>query len=244
MWRGWPAKAAPRSLSRNGTPLKGPSGRSPAAASRPSSYSLWMTALISPLEASMRSIAASTSSSGLASLFRTSSAWAVASSRARSLAHGRRLYPLPDRCAGGFIALRASGSRILAGSIAASLVRAVLDRREAEALMTLEGGDVDPLRGIARGQGVGVREGVRPEHRGVDEAGEHSGERDAARLQLSPRGLGDRREGGLAAAVGGLIGQADEARQARRSPLRARGHARPSPARGGRAAPSSRARSP
>ena len=34
MWSGWPAKAAPRSLSRNGTPRKGPSGRSPAAASR------------------------------------------------------------------------------------------------------------------------------------------------------------------------------------------------------------------
>ena len=40
------------------------------------------------------------------------------------LTHRPRLYPLPDRCAGGFIALRASGSRILAGSIAASLVRA------------------------------------------------------------------------------------------------------------------------
>ena len=45
-----PASAAPRSLSRNGTPLNGPSGSSPAAASRASSKSGWMTALSSRVE--------------------------------------------------------------------------------------------------------------------------------------------------------------------------------------------------
>src|SRR3954454_848058 len=85
-WKGWPAKAAPRSLTRNGTPRNGPSGRSSAAAARPSSKSGWMTALRSGLSASIRSIAASTSSLGLASPERTSSAWAVASRRARSSA--------------------------------------------------------------------------------------------------------------------------------------------------------------
>ena len=81
---GSPALAAPRSLSRNGTPLNGPSGTSPAACSRPESERSWMIALISGLTFSARATAASISSAGVASPELTSSACAVASIRARS----------------------------------------------------------------------------------------------------------------------------------------------------------------
>ena len=76
---GSPAVWAARSLSRNGTPRNGPSGSSPAAASRALSNSGVITALSSGFSRSMRAIASSTSSVGLASPVRTSSAWAVAS---------------------------------------------------------------------------------------------------------------------------------------------------------------------
>ena len=83
-----------------------------------------MTALISRLSASTRSIAASTSSSGRRLPVPDQLRLRGGIQPREVLTHRPRLYPLPDRCAGGFIALRASGSRILAGSIAASLVRA------------------------------------------------------------------------------------------------------------------------
>lgn len=79
---GSPAECAARSLSRNGTPRKGPSGSSPAAASRALSKRGVTTALSSGSRRSMRSIASSTSSAGLASPVRTNSAWAVASTAA------------------------------------------------------------------------------------------------------------------------------------------------------------------
>src|SRR5262245_1823691 len=84
MWSGCPAKAAPRSLSRNGTPLNGPSWSESTAAARPSSNSGWITAFSSGLSSSTREIAASTSSVGVASPFFTSAACAVASSPASS----------------------------------------------------------------------------------------------------------------------------------------------------------------
>ena len=58
---GSPAEWQARSFSRNGTPRNGPSAGSVASAF---SNSGWMTALSSPLSASMRSIAASVSSRG------------------------------------------------------------------------------------------------------------------------------------------------------------------------------------
>src|SRR5205809_3110779 len=74
-----------RSFSRNGTPRKGPSGNAREAASaRAFSKRGMMTAFSSGLVRSMRRIAASTSSAGLAVPRRTSSACALASSQARS----------------------------------------------------------------------------------------------------------------------------------------------------------------
>src|SRR5439155_21456202 len=74
-----------RSFSRNGTPRKGPSGSAREAASaRAFSKRGMMTAFSSGLVRSMRRIAASTSSAGLAFPRRTSSACALASSQARS----------------------------------------------------------------------------------------------------------------------------------------------------------------
>ena len=77
---GCPAYGAHRSFNRNGTPRNGPSERSaPEATSRAWSNHRMMTALIGPSSCSIRSIAASVSSSGEASPLATSSAWAVAS---------------------------------------------------------------------------------------------------------------------------------------------------------------------
>src|SRR5439155_4715601 len=74
-----------RSFSRKGTPRKGPSGSAREAASaRAFSKRGMMTAFSSGLVRSMRAIAASTSSAGLAVPRRTSSACAVASSQDRS----------------------------------------------------------------------------------------------------------------------------------------------------------------
>src|SRR3990172_9587555 len=71
---GTPAYLAPRSFNRKGTPRNGPSGRPPATAARAWSYIRWTTALIVGFPASMRARAASSSSLGVTSLFRTSSA--------------------------------------------------------------------------------------------------------------------------------------------------------------------------
>src|SRR3989304_9004703 len=71
---GTPAYLAPRSFNRKGTPRNGPSGRPPAPAARAWSYIRWTTALIVGFPASMRARAASSSSLGVTSLFRTSSA--------------------------------------------------------------------------------------------------------------------------------------------------------------------------
>ena len=60
-------------------------GRSLDAAARARSNSGWITALRSSLNASMRAMAASTSSIGCASPLRTSAAWSVASRFARSV---------------------------------------------------------------------------------------------------------------------------------------------------------------
>ncbi len=82
---GSPAEWQARSLRRNGTPRKGPWGcAGSAACTRALSKSGWITALSSGLSFSMRVMAASVSSDGVTSPSRTNSAWAVASSRARS----------------------------------------------------------------------------------------------------------------------------------------------------------------
>src|SRR5664279_4496683 len=73
-----------RSLKSVGTPANGPSGRGPAACLRARSNNGWITAFSSGLSFSTRLIAASTSSSGETWPVRTSSAWAVASSVAKS----------------------------------------------------------------------------------------------------------------------------------------------------------------
>ena len=77
-----PSVRAQRSFTRNGTPRNGPSGSAAdAAASRARSKVSVTTALSAGLPASIRSIAASTSSAGVASPACTSAACAVASSQ-------------------------------------------------------------------------------------------------------------------------------------------------------------------
>lgn len=73
-WKGSPAEWQLRSFSRNGTPRNGPSGSTDAACARADSNSGVITALSCGLIRSMRSIAASTSSRGLACPVATSSA--------------------------------------------------------------------------------------------------------------------------------------------------------------------------
>src|ERR687897_1966460 len=93
-WYGSPSTAHMRSLNKVGTPRNGPSGSAAAAtSSRAWSKRGWMTALSSGLSFSMRLIAASTSSTGDSCPLRTSSAWAVASSSARSSVMARTLRP-------------------------------------------------------------------------------------------------------------------------------------------------------
>src|SRR5262249_15837224 len=87
LWMGSPAVAQAKSFKRNGTPRKGPGGKVELRAwVRAFSKSGVITALSCGLTFSIRAIAASTSSSGVTSPLRTSSAWAVASKRARSVA--------------------------------------------------------------------------------------------------------------------------------------------------------------
>ena len=71
---GVPLSSASRSLSRKGTPRSGPSGSAPLACARARSNTLKTTAFRRPSRASMRSMAASTSSAGETSLFLTSAA--------------------------------------------------------------------------------------------------------------------------------------------------------------------------
>ncbi len=85
-WYGSPAVCATASLIRNGTPRNGPSGNAAPAAARAFSYSGVITAFSVGLSASMRPIAASTSSGGVTSPVAASSACPVASSHARSSA--------------------------------------------------------------------------------------------------------------------------------------------------------------
>ena len=79
MWYGSPASRALQSLSRNGTPGKGPSSGASAASRRARSNCRWITALSAGFSRSVRAIAASTSSIGFTSPRRTSSPSAVAS---------------------------------------------------------------------------------------------------------------------------------------------------------------------
>src|SRR3954452_534359 len=130
-----------------------------------------MTALSSPLAASIRSIAASTSSTGLASPRRTRSAWAVASSRARSsviattLPSGgvvRRTLS-PQR----YVRRRSGRNRRVHRRPRERIAQpgrqhrresrpGVLARREAESLPALERREVDQLGGVTRGHEIGV----------------------------------------------------------------------------------------
>src|SRR5713101_1167996 len=94
-----PPSTASMSLSRNGTPRKGPSGRAPRACCRARSYERATTAFRGGLRASTRSMAASTSSDGDTCLRRTSAARSVASSRSYS---GREGMASPCRDRGPF----------------------------------------------------------------------------------------------------------------------------------------------
>ena len=73
-YMGSPAEWQARSFKSMGTPRKGPSGSLPAAASRAFSNSGVITAFSSGFSRSIRSMAESTSSAGLASPDRTSAA--------------------------------------------------------------------------------------------------------------------------------------------------------------------------
>ena len=88
-----PARQAPTSLNRNGTPWNGPRGSAESAAmARPTSGSGTTTAFSTGLAASMRVIALSASSAGVTSPSATRSRRATASSHPRSLADtGRSL---------------------------------------------------------------------------------------------------------------------------------------------------------
>jgi hypothetical protein len=81
---GTPACSTMRFFSRYGTPAKRPAGRLAARASA-ASYEVKITALRAGFNASIREIAASISSVALTTPCRTRSAWATASSRAKSL---------------------------------------------------------------------------------------------------------------------------------------------------------------
>src|SRR2546421_6431555 len=84
-WYGSPAVWHTPSLTRNGTPRNGPTGRAgSAAAAIALSSRRWITAFNSGLSLSMRVMAASTSSVGVTSPLRTNSACAVASIHAES----------------------------------------------------------------------------------------------------------------------------------------------------------------
>src|SRR5919106_4917185 len=84
---GSPSEAQTKSFSRNGTPRKGPLGISARmACARAFSKSGVITALSYGLTFSIRAIAASTSSTGFTSPFRTNSAWAIPSRNASSVA--------------------------------------------------------------------------------------------------------------------------------------------------------------
>ena len=81
MYSGRPARQAPTSLSRNGTPWNGPRGSAGSAAmARPTSGSGTTTAFSTGLAASMRAIALSASSAGVTSPSATRSRRATASS--------------------------------------------------------------------------------------------------------------------------------------------------------------------
>ena len=76
---GWPAYAAHRSFSRKGTPRNGPSGSAPAATAPAATWRAWsnqrrFTAFRAGSIASMRSMAASSSSPALTAPLRTSAA--------------------------------------------------------------------------------------------------------------------------------------------------------------------------
>src|SRR5262249_31302505 len=78
-WYGSPAVAHTASFTHIGTPRKGPSGSGPTASRRASSKRRWITALQMPSSASMRAMAASTSSSAVHSRRPRGAANAVAS---------------------------------------------------------------------------------------------------------------------------------------------------------------------
>src|SRR5262249_42714699 len=83
-----PATKQPRSLSRIGTPRTAPPASGPAACARAWSNRVRIPASSRGFSASIRAIAASTSSAGLASPRRTRPAWAVASSQVVSGTEG------------------------------------------------------------------------------------------------------------------------------------------------------------
>ena len=79
--RVWPAKLVYKSLSRNGTPRNGPSGRAAGSAATDRAWSnhSMTTAFTAGFDCSIRWIAASNSSLGVTSPLATSAAWSVAS---------------------------------------------------------------------------------------------------------------------------------------------------------------------
>src|SRR5690349_18167770 len=125
-----PATVATMSLIRIGTPVNGPSGRVPRAAERAASNIGMITAPSSALSRSIRSIAASTSSAGVARPVRTSSACAVASSRARSSIRGDITLRsalsggMDDGALAGRTALVTGGGRGIGAACARSLAAA------------------------------------------------------------------------------------------------------------------------
>src|SRR6476620_1705484 len=98
MYRGRPARQAPTSLSRNGTPWNGPRGSAGSAAiARPMSGSGTTKALSTGLAASMRAIAPSATSAGVTSPAATRSRSATASSHPRSSADTRGAYAISQQ---------------------------------------------------------------------------------------------------------------------------------------------------
>ncbi len=112
MYSGRPARQAPTSLSRNGTPWNGPRGSAGSAAmARPMSGSGTTTAFSTGLAASMRAIALSASSAGVTSPSATRSRRATASSHPRSLADTGGAYAISARTP------RPTGRRSAAGDL-------------------------------------------------------------------------------------------------------------------------------
>ncbi len=166
---GRPPSAPMRSFSRNGTPRNGPSGSSVRrAASRARSKQRWITAFSCGFSASIRSIAASTSSSGRRLPRPHQLGLRVASSRARSSPIGGRLRCAPASVQPGLVGVvgsvrpRVACAAGAGGPLGSPRRAATPPMARSAALASLATRTQTDVRGVATGDGSSPRRcGVR-----------------------------------------------------------------------------------